>query len=256
MRNNKLTKALQKLGISETAIQIYGLLLDQPQISITELCTQTGQYRAKIYEALEELKVIDLVERENDFKRQIRVSSPTTVFTLLKQKQYEINRSVVDFQEELPYILANYFDQKTALDVKVFDGENKFTYLLTTILDECIDGIEMVSFNENNDIYNIIDAKYFFDVWVEKRIAKKIFNRILLHPKNIFINSQQPLDQTKFRETKILPNSNSDQGCYWIIDSKIIFWDTVTPKAILIENKVLACVMKFGFELIWKSVNS
>jgi sugar-specific transcriptional regulator TrmB len=254
MKNNKLNLALQKLGLDKLSISLYEILIDNPNCSVTELCTQTGQYRAKIYEALEELKTFGLVERENDFKRQIKVSSPTTVFTLLKQKQYEINRSVVDLQEELPYILANYFDQKSALGVKVFDGENKFTYLLTTILDECVDGTEMISFNENNDIYNIIDSKYFFDVWVEKRVAKKIFNRILLHPKNSFTNSQQPLDQVKYRSTKILSSSLSDQGCYWIVGSKIIFWDTVTPKAILIENKVLAEVMKSGFELVWSSI--
>jgi sugar-specific transcriptional regulator TrmB len=251
MKNNKLNIALQKLGLGKLSISLYEILIDNPRLSITELCTQTGQYRAKIYEALEQLKALGLVERENDFKRQIKVSSPTTVFTLLKQKQYEINRSVVDLQEELPYILANYFDQKTALDVKVFDGENKFTHLLTTILDECPDGAEMISFNENNDIYNITDSKYFFDVWVEKRIAKKIFNRILLHPKNSFINSQQPLDKAKFRSTKVLPSSLTDQGCYWIIGSKILLWDTITPKAILIENKVLAEVIKSGFELVW-----
>jgi hypothetical protein len=194
-----------------------------------------------------------LVERENDFKRQIKVSSPAIVFTLLKQKQYEINRSVVDLQEELPHILANFFDQKTSLDVKVFDGENKFSYLLTTILDECADGVEMVSFNENNDIYNIINFKYFFDVWVEKRVSKRIFNKMLLHPKNTtYTKDQKAIDGLKLREGKHLPSSLSDQGCYWIIGSKIILWDTVTPKAILIENKVLAEVLKSGFELVWR----
>jgi predicted DNA-binding transcriptional regulator len=254
MANNKLNNALQKLGLDKLSISLYENLMVNPSLSITELCTQTGQYRAKVYEALEQLKALGLVERENDFKRQIKVLSPTTVFTLLKQKQYEINRSVVDLQEELPYILTNYYDQKSALDVKVFDGENKFTYLLTTILDECVDGSEMVSFNENNDIYNIIDAKYFFDIWVEKRITKKIFNRILLHPKNTFTSSQQPLDQSKFRKTKVLPSSLSDQGCYWIIGSKVVFWDTVTPKAVLIENKVLAETLKTGFELVWDGI--
>ena len=254
MKNNKLHSALIGLGMDDLAANIYQALLDRSDTSITQLCTQTGQYRAKIYTALESLKAIGLIERENDFKRQIKVSSPSTVFTMLKQKQYEVNRSVVDLETELPYILANYFDRKDTLDVKVFDGENKFTYLLTSILDECVDGTPMCSFNENNDIYNIVDAGYFFDVWIEKRITKKIFNRILLHPKNTHTYSQQPLDKNKFRGTKVLPSSLSDQGCYWIIGSKIIFWDTVTPKAILIENKVLALVLMSNFELVWEGL--
>jgi sugar-specific transcriptional regulator TrmB len=251
MKNNKLTKALQKLDLSNIAIQLYGILLDDSSVSITELCTQLGQYRAKIYEGLEELKVVGLVERENDFKRNLTVKSPTTVFTILKQKQYEINRSVVDLESELPYILANYFDTKDNLDIKIFDGQNKFTYLLTSILDECVDGAEMVSFNENNDIYDIIDSKYFFDVWVEKRVQKSIFNRILSHPKNTFALNQKQFDSQKMRKCKILPSSNSDQGCYWIIGNKIILWDTSTPKAILIENKILAEVLKTNFYQVW-----
>lgn len=251
MKNIKLNKALQKLGFDNLSIQIYEILLDNPELSITEICSKTGQYRAKIYDAMKVLKDFGLVERENDYKRQIQVASPSKVFNLLKQKQYEINRSVVDLEQELPYILANYFDQKDNLDIKVFDGQNKFVYLLTSILDECVDGTEMVSFNENNDIYDIIDSKYFFDVWVEKRIEKSIFNKILSHPENTFVQSEKKFDSQKMRKCKILPNSQSDKGSYWIIGSKIIFWDTVTPKAIQIESKVLSEVLKTNFYQVW-----
>ncbi len=251
MKNNKLNKAMEKLGISPLGILVYTNLLDNPEMSISDICTIAGQYRAKIYEALNELKVIGLIERENNYKRQIQVASPSTIFNLLKQKQYEINRSVVDLEQELPYILANYFDQKDNLDIKVFDGQNKFTYLLTSILDECVDGTEMISFNENNDIYDIIDSRYFFDVWVEKRVEKSIFNKILSHPDNTFVRSQKVFDGQKLRKCKILPSSKSDQGCYWIIGSKIILWDTVTPKAIQIENKILSEVLKTNFYQVW-----
>ncbi len=251
MKNTKLAKALQKLGLSQLSIQLYELVLSEPNLSITQICTTTGQYRAKIYDSLEELKSIGLIERENNYKRQIQVASPSTVFSLLKQKQYEINRSVVDLEQELPYILADYFDKKDNLDIKVFDGQNKFVYLLTSILDECVDEAEMVSFNENNYIYDIIDSRYFFDIWVEKRIEKSIFNKILCHPENSFIREQKKFDAQKMRKCKILPSSKSDQGCYWIIGSKIILWDTVTTKAIVIENKILSEVLKTNFYQVW-----
>jgi hypothetical protein len=53
------------------------------------------------------------------------------------------------------------------------------------------------------------------------------------------------------RKCKILPSSQSNQGCYWIIGSKIILWDTVTPKAIQIESKVLSEVLKTNFYQVW-----
>ena len=57
------------------------------------------------------------------------------------------------------------------------------------------------------------------------------------------------------RDSKILSNSMEDKGCYWIAGDKIIFWDTATPKAILIENNLLAGLMAKQFELIWDQIS-
>jgi sugar-specific transcriptional regulator TrmB len=246
-----LAQSLGKLGISELSICVYLELVSNPDISVSELCVSTGQYRARIYECYEELKEIGLIERNNDFTRKILVKSPSVVATLLKQKQFEITNSIVDLQAELPFILANISSSQNHLSIRIFEGTNKFNYLMTTILDECGEGEQMMSFNESNDLYNVIGNNYFFKVWIEKRIRKNIFNRILYNPKNTFIQAETPFDHQKFRISKVLREGYVDRGCYWIIGDKVILWDTVTPKAVLIENIVIKELLKASFDMIW-----
>jgi Sugar-specific transcriptional regulator TrmB len=255
MKYKNLTQSLQKLELSDFAIAAYLEILSRPNISISELCIITGQYRAKIYDAFEELKKIGLIERDNDFSRKIAVKPPSVVLTLLKQRQFEITNSLVDLEAELPYILANISPTQKNLSIRVFEGTNKFNYLMTTILDECKVGEEMMSFNESDDLYDVIGAKYFFEIWIEKRIQKKIFNRILHNPKNSFIKVETPRDTDKLRASKVLGHKYAANGCYWIIGKKVIMWDTVTPKAVLIENVVMADLMKASFEMIWENVS-
>jgi hypothetical protein len=254
MQYKQLSQSLEKLGLSELAITIYIKLVLQSGISISELCLSTGQYRAKIYECYEELKEIGLIERNNDFTRKIVVKSPSVVATLLKQKQFEIANSLVDLQVELPFILANISPLQKNLSIRVFEGTNKFNYLMTTILDECSEGEEMMSFNESNDLYEVIGSNYFFEIWIEKRIQKKIFNRILHSPKNSFVKSETPKDADRYRTSKVLSHKYTANGCYWIIGKKVILWDTVTPKAVLIDNIVMADLMKAGFDMIWEGI--
>lgn len=255
MKNLKLTKALEQIGLSQQSIKVYFLLFNDSELSITQICNHLGMYRAKIYDFLEELKEFDLISRENDYSRKIFVASPSVVFNILKRKQYELNRSLVDLEEEMPNILASYSDKKGTLDVKVFDGENKFIYLMTSILDECVEGSEMISYNEGNDLYDIFDATYFLETWVNRRIQKLIFNKILLNRDNKFTPNQILQDKTKYRECRVLETSNSEQGCYWVIGNKVIFWDTLTPKAVLIENKTIAQLLKSNFYQVWDNLD-
>lgn len=254
MNYKNLTQSLQKLELSSYAITIYLEVLSKSNISISELCVITGQYRAKIYEAFEQLKQIGLIERDNDFTRKIVVKPPSVVATLLKQKQFELTNSLVDLEAELPYILANISQSQNSLSIRVFEGTNKFNYLMTTILDECSEGEEMISFNESDDLYDVIGANYFFEIWINKRIQKKIFNRVLVNSNNTFIKTEIPKDISNFRKSKILDSKYATNGCYWIIGQKVILWDTVTPKAVLIDNLIISQMLRSSFETIWEEL--
>lgn len=251
MLQTKIIQAAVGLGLIEFEAKIYSLLIDLKNPTITQLCTQTGSYRRKVYEALERLTKVGLVEFASDYSRNIKVKSPIVLDTLLKSKQYELNKVSLNYQDLLPQLLTNFYTEGKEPQIQVFDGLNKFKYLFNTLLDRIPENIEMLSYNEGNDLYDILDLNYFLNIWVEKRIAKKVFAKVLANGDNIDAKKEQTRDKQKYREIRILPNKASNKGCFWVIGNKIILWDTFTIKALVIENKLIASMLKDLFESVW-----
>lgn len=248
MLSKNLKNALTELGLDIEAIKVYEQLLNLKNPTITEISGNIGTYRRKVYEVLENLFEIGLVEES-----RLIPKSPGIIATLLKAKQYKLNSSLVGFQDELPNILSNFFQQGRSPDIRVFDGLNKFLYLFNTILDEIENDQEILSFNEGDDLYEVLDLDYFFNFWIERRVQKGVRIKILASHTNSLWKKEFYKDKIKLRKTKLLKCNKATNGCYWVFGSKIILWDTATPKAILIDNTLLADLFKAQFEMIWDS---
>jgi predicted transcriptional regulator len=217
--------------------------------SVTEISRELSTNRPKIYLSLKYLLSLGLVRYVD--KKWIRVS-PKVIFTRIQNQKYNLDRSVQDYKDILPTLVENYFEVKKKPAIQIFDGENKFLYLFHTLLDEIEEGQDMISFNEGDDLYKWFYLDYFVDVWIEKRVAKKITNRILYNSRNRFIPLEKDRDSAKLRNTKILPENYRNMGSFWVIGTeRVILWDTVTPKAIVIDNSILANLLKTNFDIIW-----
>jgi sugar-specific transcriptional regulator TrmB len=246
-----IKKTLLEIGLSEMATKVYLQIYQNPKQNITEIAQNLGIYRRKIYESLDELEGLNLLGKSDQRYKEFRLKSPVFLKTMLKDKQHKLNKNLLDFEEVLPSLLTNFFEKGKIPEVRIFDQSNKFKYLFNTILDEIDPKDEILNYNEGDDFYKIVDIDYFFEVWVEKRIKKNIFIRVLANINNSVLDREIPKDSQKYRETRFLKNSNGIKGCYWIIGSKIILWDTIAVKAILIENLILAKLMKNQFEINW-----
>lgn len=252
MNLKTIERALKELGLSTVAIDTYLLLSKNQQLNITDISIQLGTYRRKIYEALDLLQEIGLVEKN---KEKIVLKSPVVLKTLLRSKQYKINKATIEYEETLPELLSNFFQEGKNPSIKIFDGNNKFRYLFNTILDELDNGGKILSYNEGDDLYESMDMDYFFNIWIPKRVAKNIFIKILATSNNTKFETELYRNKQMLRETKQLSNTTT-KGCYWIAGPKIILWDTATPKAILIENVLLADLFRKQFELIWDGISN
>jgi len=250
MLSKNLKNAMTELGLDIEAIKVYEQLLTLKNPTITEISGNIGTYRRKVYEVLENLFEIGLVEES-----RLIPKSPGIIATLLKAKQYKLNSSLVGFQDELPNILSNFFQQGRSPDIRVFDGLNKFLYLFNTILDEIQINQEILSFNEGDDLYEVWDLDYFLNYWIQRRVKKGVNIRILANSDNTTSKKELPKDKISLRQTKFLKSNKAKNGCYWVFGSKIILWDTATPKAILIDNTLLADLFKAQFEMIWDSLS-
>ena len=255
MLQKKIVEAIVELGLTEFEAKIYTILIDLKKPTITQLCTQTGAYRRKVYEALESLNQAGLIEHTSDYSRNIKVKSPVILDTLLKSKQYELNKVSLNYQDLLPQLLTNFYSEGREPQIQVFDGLNKFKYLFNTLLDQTPENTQMLSYNEGQDLYDILDLNYFLNIWVEKRITKKIFARVLANGDNHTAKEQKAQDKDKFREIRLLKNTSTNKGCFWVIGTKIILWDTTTIKAVVIENQLISQMFYSLFESVWKNGN-
>ncbi len=282
----KLQQILASLGLDLIQAQIYWQIYSNPKASVSDLANELGTYRKKIYEGLSALEKIGLLEkiegnglnktkssvqnlpfanstnstsskveqRKIEPKIKYQAKSPAIIQTLLKAKQHEASKFLLDFEDILPSLQTKFWESKVKSEVRIFNGENKFKYLLNTILLETEDYTEFLCFNEGEDLLNLFDADYFFQVWSPRRIAKNCFARILANGQNPKHNLTQKTAQQKLRQVKSLPNNRHDLGAFWLIGSKVIFWDTTQIKAILIENESVAKILANMFEITWDNL--
>ena len=247
MNDEFIKELFGAFDLDEFDAKTYIYLLETSDNNISNIAQQLKTYRVKIYRSLEILKKRKLI---ND---DLSAKSPKILKSLLKQKQYQMSSQFRKFEEYLSKLEDNYEMPSKQIFSKTFEGVNQFVNLFVTILDSVADGVEMLSYNESNDLYKILDTNYFFEIWVQKRVSKNIFNRILVNPNNKYFDTEVKKDSKLLRTTKKLDLKSANQnGCYWVIDSsKIIFWDTEVPKAILIDNSLIGSLLTQQFNQIW-----
>jgi sugar-specific transcriptional regulator TrmB len=249
-----LQQPLNQIGLDQKEINTYLLISQNPNISVSDLSRETGLGRNKIYEILKHLSELGLLEHPKDYGRKIMLKSPSVIGTLLKSKKYDINSTIQNFEETLPSLITNFYDYKKEPEIKLYEGSNKFVLLMNQVLQEAENGTEMFSFNEGDDFYDIVDINYFLGIWIEERVKKDIFNKILVAHDNSLFVKHSPLNDVKLRQMKTLPIQKENKGCYWVIGNKVIHWDTANAKAVLILNQSIADSMKLHFEIAWNSI--
>ena len=255
MINNILQQSLVSIGLDDTTIKVYIALLNSPDLNVTDISRELGFGRNKIYETIDILSSFGLIEHSKDYSRKINLRSPSIIATLLKNKKYQVNHTLTNFEEVLPSLVTNYFEAKKEPEIKFYEGINKFVYLMNQVLSESELGSELLSFNEGQNLWKIVDQEYFVTVWIEKRVAKNIFAKIVLqyNPTQL-LKMEIKKDDEKLRQMKMLNKSTDSHGCYWIIGTKVIHWDTQKANAVMIDNFTIAENMKANFNMIWESL--
>ena len=116
-------------------------------------------------------------------------------------------------------------------------------------------GPTIYSLANGSDFYEVVDFFYFNGPWIKKRLDKKIKVKMIAASDNFRAKSFVERNESELREVKFLPaDLKLSPSALWIVDHKIINWNTVLPKAIVIEDRVLASFYIDLFEYIWKTL--
>jgi len=252
LQNNILEKSLKELGLSNFQIQLYSLLIKKEDLNIMQLAKELGVYRLKVYDALEELRQLNLIQKESNYSRKITVEPPSKIVNLLKRKESELSQLNLSLSEYLPTLQNEYYSSRKQPVIKVYEGKTQFINIFHQVLEELEVDDEILILGEGQDFYDIIDFEYYFSTFREDRIKKEIKAKVLWkQPILLDIKKLISTDSKELRKSKILPVSFSSPGGVWITKNKVINWTTVLPKAIVIQDQNLVVYYRELFESYW-----
>ncbi len=251
-KGNILTTALTKIGLSQLAIQVYEILVQYPQLNVSQISDKLGIYRLKVYQALDELVQMELVVRSPDYSRRIELSPPSKLMTIIRLKEVEFSRIGDDFGKILPDLQSQYYSKGREPITKIYQGKKEFIQIFHQILEEMNFGDEVLMISEGQDFYDIIDLDYYFENWGKPRIKKNIFVRILVRDDNLEFRKMQKQDKEHLRQMKILPSSFQSLGAIWICGNKVLNWNTVMARVIVITDSTMAKFYTNLFEVLWE----
>jgi sugar-specific transcriptional regulator TrmB len=246
MLPNVLFKSLIDLGVSEFEAKVYQYLLDKPTASVSQMAIDLSTNRVRIYDSFKKLQETDLLDKTDS--GLLSPAPPTRILSKLRFKETQTRRLSTDLEEVIPDLLYQYNSKARNPTVKIYEGKNNFIRLVHDILEELEVNSELLWLAEGEELYDIFGNEYFNQELGKKRFAKGVKAKILANPLN-----KLQTDMKLNREVRYLPKSFQTPGTIMISGAKIVNWNTVIPKVIMIEDVVMAKVYTQVFDLLWDS---
>ncbi len=249
MQSNILSKSLQKIGLGELAINVYIELLNNNSNNISTLANTLRTHRPTIYKAIDELASFDLINAKT-----LIIQPPSRIVAILRFNEIENKRISDDLSDALPQFLSQYYSTTKVSSVKVYEGKNNFVKLINECMEELELNTEILWFCEGLELYSIIDP-YFFNIELGSRRKKKnVQARVLASFDNKVVLESGNRNQELDRFVKVLPQECSSLGTIAVFGNKIVNFNTVLPRATVIEDPVIANVYRGLFNVIWNSL--
>jgi len=240
------------LGISSFEAEVYNELISDPVINIGKICTKLNTYKVKLYEAINSLVEKGLVKKMGHKYNDIYPESPSKVLEIIQNKEREINQISQNFEIALPSLERDFFNNSKKSDVFTYSGKHNFVKLTNILLDELPMDSTIYTLANGLDFYEIVDFFYFNGPWIKKRLSKRIKVKMIASHENFRVQSFIERNEVELREVKFLPeNTKFSPSSLWICNNKIINWNTILPKAVIIEDQILANFYIDVFEYIW-----
>ena len=241
----KFLPMFRLLWLWEHEANIYLTLLENGQITITELADKTSLHRTQLYRMLPFL-----------------IESGYVIQTLVGKKKYYLPAS--------PEVVQNAFESLASQNSQnIAYLQNLYNHLdkkLTVIYEKWAKGItgvfsDIVSSTQKGDVFyrvtsetdtDFINENYLPKDYREKRDKKELERYVIMSGKSAK-NKSPRLE----RDLKIVPekiDEFDDNVLMTIYGQKVAFVDFNSETSIIIENKQIADFQKKLFQMLYKSL--
>ena len=256
MKSDLIKNSLLSIGLGEFSTLVYLELLRNDQHDISSLSLELNTYRLKIYQSLDKLSEFGLIKNKaKDYSRNIILETPNRIISLIKEKQSGLTLISKKLDDYLPQLQSEFYSTRKQPLTSVYQGITQFKLFFDLILDETEMGGEILVIGDGPDFEDIVTAEYFLQNWMIRRLEKKITVRILARHFNQRLKRIMKNNDLELREIKFMDKQFTQPGCLWITKNKVINWNTVLPKAIVIEDQIMAQFYIGLFESFWNLSN-
>jgi len=243
-----LTNALQGLGCSKDAMEVYLKLMTTRSLSISEIADRTGIQRTKCYLVIDELIEKQLVY--NTIERKIKTFKacvPSEVLRLLQQQIADTQALHSNFQKVLPELAPLHVDNMDKPKISYFQSKEAKKMIEKIVLNHDFISIfnPRLAFENNPDIV----AKFISSIKNSKREIRE-----LITPKSTeFYKLAKSLKNPKL-QVRYLPESFEFYNDMILYDNKVFFMGVRPGKVgILIEDEDMYKSFCSVFEALWSA---
>ncbi len=251
VQENKIRKALYKLGFKHKEILVYLAVLSNNESSILSITQETKISRGTVYDIVEKLKIKGfLIETKCGKKRKIIAENPTSKFySVLDEKFKELNAKKRVTDELLENIKTLGVLKSYKPELKIYKGEKGFRQIWDDIF-----------LSKKKQWLGIARIETFVEFGgeeylneLQQRKKKLGFSSRAINENSALARKLQSEDDAYNRHTKIAPSEFKFDTTEIIYGNKIAMFSTkIENIVIVIESKDFSKAHRVYFEMMWK----
>lgn len=241
--------ALKELGLSAQEIDLYLTSLSLGSVSITKLSKHIGVSRPNVYKLIHGLEVHGLADfsTQKKYQRDFMVKSPALVLEKFRRRKGEYERVEKDISLSMPELLGLYSQGSEPSRIKIFESREELAEMLIRLHTEETESPTLVFGSVE---YHLNVMKWIgYNRLVKERVKRGVAVRMLLLkslPAEMMKNRAEEL-----REVRFLKEMQPFSTTFQVFSKKVLFWQPISPLAILIEDEYLAAMLRSIFTKLW-----
>lgn len=251
MQDKIILKSIQAIGLSEVSGEVYLALFKLENPSITDIAKNLNEHRTKIYESLTELVKADLIAPDNTKKCKYSLVSPSSLMVGILAKKTEYELISQKLSQELPLLETSFHKSKPHESIlKLYEGEEEASKLLFEMYNQVSQEVlfmgDVATFET---VIGMLRLEQLAKLRAKRGLSIKILDRAFSR-----YGFYQPIKNKEFnREVRVMDSSFESFGSFQVFGPKLVIWNTIAPRGILIEDEVVADFYRNIFNMVWKA---
>lgn len=249
-----IQETLANCGFEPSVANIYLILAQNGELSVSQIIEKTGLSRAGAYDALNILLSNEYIEHRKEGRNVFyKIYHPSKLFQIVEERKREDSLFEKDVAETVKTLVGSYNLSNNKPGVRFFEGEEgmreatfdslKATGTIYTFLD--VDATQKFAGEMNKE-------------YVKERIKRKIFKKQISLDTPFTRERYRTLSPAdRFLEVRLLPAGQNPFQTGLQIYNNTISYSTLTADkkiGVIIEDESIARMQKSLFEYIWKSL--